>query len=238
MTLQQPASSLRPKPFSWSYSKLKNFESCPRRHQQIDLLKAFKDEESEALTWGNEVHNALEARISKGKPLPPTMMRYEKWAAGFAIATMQEQFTVRTELKLAFDRQFNPSSYFDNATWYRCKIDVLTLIPQYNFALGVDWKTGQILEDHSQLALSAQAVFSHYPEIESCGSLYVWLGDDARTQDTYTRAKMIDVWNALWPRVDALEDAFERNAYPPKPSGLCRRHCPVSSCEFYGKGSR
>ena len=68
------------KPFTWSYSRLKNFEACPKRHYEIDIAKAFKDEDGTALVWGNEVHNALAARVSKGVPLPKGMEHFEHWA--------------------------------------------------------------------------------------------------------------------------------------------------------------
>ena len=72
----------KPKPFAWSYSKLKNFEVCPKRHYNVDVIKAFKEEEGEALQWGNAVHKALADRCGpRASPLPHTMKGYEKWAA-------------------------------------------------------------------------------------------------------------------------------------------------------------
>ena len=225
--------------FSFSYSKIKNFETCPRRYHQIDVLKNYKEDKSEALEWGNELHDALDERISKGTELPITMRRYEAKASGFAELAREDSpyVKVRTELKLSFDRDFQATGYFDNATWFRCKVDVLTLFPAHRTALATDWKTGKILEDHSQLALAAQAVFANYPEINVVLSVYEWLGDDARTVGTYHRDAMAEVWNGLWPRIDMLEDAHAANQFPPKPSGLCKRYCPVVACEYHGKGS-
>jgi hypothetical protein len=233
----QPA---RTKSFAFSYSKIKNFETCPRRYHQIDVLKNFKEDPGEALMWGNELHDALDARISKGKPLPITMQRYEHKAEGYAAAVKANTpaLQVRTELKLSFDRNFQATGYFDNATWFRCKVDVLALMPDYKTALAVDWKTGKILEDHSQLALSAQAVFANYPEVDQVVSVYEWLADDATTRDTYQRDQMGAVWNTIWPRIDMLEDAHASLNFPPTPSGLCKRFCVVTSCEYHGKGSR
>jgi RecB family exonuclease len=225
------------KPFSFSYSRIKNFETCPRRYQQIDVLKNFREDESEALTWGNELHAALEARIAKGRELPITMRRYEKHAADLdAQQDAIPGLTIRTELKLSFDRQFQATGYYDNATWFRAKVDVLALAGSK--AVAIDWKTGRVLDDHAQLALAAQCVFSNYPEVMQVSSIYMWLGDDARTEDIYTRDGMVKVWNNIWPRITALEEAHAAQVFPPKPSGLCRNYCPVSSCEFHGKGSR
>jgi spore coat polysaccharide biosynthesis protein SpsF (cytidylyltransferase family) len=49
-----------PKPFAWSYSKLKNYEVCPKRHWHVDVKKDFKEAESEALKQGNLVHKLFE----------------------------------------------------------------------------------------------------------------------------------------------------------------------------------
>ena len=43
----------KPKPFAWSYSRLKNFEVCPKRHFHVDIAKDFREEEGESLVWGN-----------------------------------------------------------------------------------------------------------------------------------------------------------------------------------------
>ena len=44
------------KKFSWSWSKLKNWRSCPKRHYHVDLAKDFKEPPSEALKWGDLFH--------------------------------------------------------------------------------------------------------------------------------------------------------------------------------------
>ncbi len=33
----------KPKEWSWSYSKLKNYEVCPKRHYEVDVLKNYDD---------------------------------------------------------------------------------------------------------------------------------------------------------------------------------------------------
>ena len=58
----------KPKPFAWSYSRLKNFESCPKRHWHLDIQKDIKEEEGEALLWGNVVHKALADRVQFREP--------------------------------------------------------------------------------------------------------------------------------------------------------------------------
>ena len=229
----------RTKPFSWSYSKLKNFETCPRRHQQVDLLKNFKEDESQALQWGNQLHDAMHKRISKGKELPITMKRYEPWAAGFAkiALTPSEWIKTHTEMKLAIAEDMDPVDFFDRAAWYRCVVDVLVVVPVHRVAIALDWKTGKILEDISQLALTSQVIFAHYPEVEQVASIYAWLGDDAKTVNIYNRSQSVQVWNDIWPRLELMKEAHRTDSYPPTPSGLCIKYCPVKTCQFFEKGS-
>jgi hypothetical protein len=69
------------KPFAWSYSKLKNFEACAKRHWHVDLAKDWKEPYSEELKHGDIVHKILEQRVRDGTQLPPVHeASLEPWA--------------------------------------------------------------------------------------------------------------------------------------------------------------
>lgn len=231
------------KPFSWSWSKLKNYRTCPKRHYHVDIAKEFKEEESDSLKWGNEVHDAMAKRCGdKQVPLPPMMQHYGQWPQ--TIDKLRASgLTIKVEQKLAMSEKFTPTSFFDAATWFRGVADVLGLAT--SSALTVDWKTGnKIQPDFEQLGLSAQLVFAHYPQVNSVSAIYVWLGHtnddgtDCITQKTYTRDGMVPIWNDVWPWVKQMTEAHRTVTYPPKPSGLCVHYCPVTSCPHHGKGTR
>ena len=225
------------KAFSWSWSKLKNFRSCPKRHYEIDIMKNIKEPDSEPLIWGNEVHASLAAYIAKDKPLPPTMQRYHALADDW-VTLRKAGVPVVVEQKLAMDKEFKPCGFFDNAAWYRGVVDVL--------ATGVvtahagDWKTGKMPDDgdaeYEQLGLTAQLIFAHYPKVKEVTTTFVWLGYDDTTDRTYKHDGMVPLWNKLWPEINVMIEAMRTTTYPPKPSGLCKRHCPVVSCPYHGKG--
>jgi hypothetical protein len=222
---------------SVSYSKIKNFRTCPRRHYHCDIVKDVKEEESEALQWGNIFHTAMEKRILKGERLPPTMLRYDNW--GDTVEQWSKEGIVKVEQKLAFDKQFRATNYFDKGTWFRTRIDVAWFPSDYpNQVVLLDWKTGEVKPDEQQLQLSAQAMFAHFPNLEKVVTSYVWIGNDAVTTKNYTPRDMPGLWSSLLPEIKLMENAAASGEYPPKPSGLCRRYCPVKSCEFYGVGSR
>jgi hypothetical protein len=99
----------------------------------------------------------------------------------------------------------------------------------------VDYKTGKILEDGSQLALMAACVFAHHADVKKVRSEFVWLKEDATTRADFTRDDMTRVWRNLWPRIEALEHAHNTITYPPKPGALCKRWCPVTGCPHHGE---
>jgi hypothetical protein len=224
------------KSFSWSYTRLKNFEACPKRHYHIDIAKEFKDESGDALVWGNAVHKALAETLSKNKPLPVGMTHYDKWIQ--QIVTPGSILLV--ERDLAIDKDFAPTSWFDSDAkkkgtglpWFRAKCDVIKIVGRA--ALVIDWKTGKIIEDSQQLALAAACVFAHYPEVQAVRSEFIWLKEDARTRADFRRNEMASMWRNIWPRIDALRVAHETTNYPAIPCYLCRNWCAVKTCPHNG----
>lgn len=220
----------KPKSFAWSYSKLKNYETCPKRYHAVDVEKSVKEEEGEALLWGNAVHKALADRLDKGIELPKPMKEYEKWAALLS----EGGGTIYVEQKLAITKDFGKTSWFGDDAWFRGIGDVIKI--NGPVALIVDYKTGKILEDGSQLALMAACVFAHHPEVRRVRSEFIWLKEDATTRADFTREGMATIWKSLWPRIEQLEEAHKTMTFPPKPGGLCKRYCPVSFCPHHGEG--
>lgn len=226
------------KKFSWSWSKLKNWRGCPKRHYHVDLAKDFKEAPSEALKWGDLFHDSMAARIGKDVPLPPTLTRYAKWPE-----LMREHrlagAKVSVELRLAMDEQFRPTEWFDNNTWVRGIVDVLYLAPWLRSAAAIDWKTGGKIEpEFEQLGITSQLLFAHHQDIEVVHTAYQWAAFDTETLKQNRREDMVPLWNKLLPEVKQMEEAARTLTYPPKPSGLCIKWCPVTSCPYHGKGDR
>jgi PD-(D/E)XK nuclease superfamily len=239
VTTSFDGSSYKPKskPFSWSYTKMKNFEACPKRHYNVDIVKSYKEEEGESLLWGNAVHKALSARCGKGEPLPKSMQIYEKWAE-----RVTSGGNVLVEQQMAIDTNLSATDWFDSDAkknghplpWYRGVADVLKIAGPV--ALAIDWKTGKVLDDAPQLALMAACIFAHHPDVQKIRTEFVWLKEDASTRQDFRREDMAAFWRSIHPRVEALENAHKTSDYPPKPGHLCRSYCPVRSCAHCGKG--
>jgi len=227
---------LGPKPFTWSYSKLKNFEACPKKSYHVDILpkgdpQKVKEEESDNLLWGNQVHAGFEHRLGEKRiALPKSMAIYEPWAQ----RVITGQGNIHVEAKLALTREFASCGYFDAGVWFRAKGDVIKV--HGPVAWIIDWKTGKIVEDSCQLALAAACVFAKFPEVKKVKSTFAWLKENATTDQMFTPDDMPAMWRGLWPRIQALEHAHNTTSYPAKPGGLCRSWCPVKQCPHNGVG--
>jgi hypothetical protein len=219
------------KAWSWSYSKLKNFETCPKRHWHVDIKKDFKEEEGESLQYGNAVHKALADAVSGKAPLPKPFEKLQKWVDRVGSRNSPDVEIV-VEQKLAINADFAATGYFDNDVWYRAVVDVAKFSGP--IGLAVDWKTGKIIEDGSQLALNAACVFAHYPQVQKIRTEFIWLKEDATSRADFSRDTMAGVWAGILPRVQLLKNAADAVMYPPKPGGLCKRFCPVTACPHNG----
>lgn len=214
------------KPFAWSYSALGRYETCPKQYYHINLKKDVKDEygDSESGAEGNAIHQALFKRVIKGDQLPLPFRYLEKIAARLA-ATEGEK---HGELKLALNRGFQPVGFFDADVWVRAIVDLA--IVRGTHAIVIDYKTGKVKPDFTQLAMSAAVLSQWMPEIETFDLAFFWLKHSNVSRESYRKSDFRVVWSDLLQRAAKLETAVKVVEFPMKPSGLCKGYCPVKSC--------
>src|SRR5215475_15042814 len=146
--------------FTWSYSRLRNYETCPKRHYHYDVVKDIKDSESPQLSEGNAVHQALELRVRAKKKLPLGMGQYEAIMAKL-VALPGE---IYAEQKLALTQAFMPVAYFGRGVWFRTVLDFCAI--NGKTAAVIDYKTGKPGPDQTQLQLLSATILHHEPEVE------------------------------------------------------------------------
>lgn len=214
------------KPFAWSYSALTTYENCPKKYYHLYVAKDFKDTDSSFSADGKIVHDAMKARVVDGKPLPLPLRHHEKIAASFAKAPGEKH----GEMRLALTRTFGPCDYFDPEVWVRVVID-LTIV-RGDLGIVVDWKTGKVREDFTQLGLNAAVLARWMPEITTFRTVFAWLQSSKLSPRTYVPNDLARVWGDLLPRVNKMETARKTTDFPAKESGLCR-YCPVATCPHF-----
>lgn len=217
--------------FAWSYSALKNAETCLKRYYHYQVAKDVSEPETTQLRDGFALHNHFDKRISQAKPLPLGYGQYEKLLAKFIAAPG----TTYSEQKLAFTKDFQPIAYFGKGVWFRGVIDAAK-VRDDDTATALDWKTGKPAEDLTQLQLIAASMFIHMPSLKRVKAALVFVNHDHVEPAEFVRDDQVEIWNEIMPRVRAMEMARNTHQYPPNPSGLCKKYCAVTSCPYYQKG--
>jgi len=217
------------KPFAWSISRLENYELCPMKYDATTVSKTVKETQGEAMTWGQDVHKAVE-NLAKGNAteLPWGMKHFH----GLVDPIVKAPGTTLTEQKLAINRAFEPVDYFANDVWCRVVIDLAKVATPE--AVLVDWKTGKEKDDTTPLAVMAAVMFCHDATLQRIRAAFVWLKDDNMTVEIFERSDLPGMWNGVLPRVEKLERATATHDFPARPNFLCRRYCPVTGCQFHG----
>jgi len=219
-------------PFTWSYSRLKAYETCPKRHFHYDVVKDVHEEESRALKEGSAMHLAFEERVRDGKPLPLPYAQHEPLMKKLVEApgdTFAEQ-------KLGLTDKFKPAAFFSPNVWFRTVLDFAKI--RSKAAVIVDYKSGKVTDDETQLALMSATILHYAPQVDEVRAAFLFANNDRLVSRTFHRDSLAGIWRDILPRVKRLQDATASNEYPPNPSGLCIKYCQVTSCPHYGTGSR
>lgn len=218
---------------AWSFSALNNFESCPKKYWHLSIEKDVKEEEGEAIKYGKAVHKALEDYVGKGKALPKKFSHMAPYVQSFVDVKAKKKLV---EQQLAITKEFVPCDWRDwNNAWCRAVVDLAIMGEKH--ALLIDYKTGKMKDDgFTQLGLAAAIFMAHYPEIETVGVAYLWTEAKGKmTHEKFNRSDLTALWNGLLPRVERFQHAYRISDYPARPSGLCRKWCPVTSCPHHGQ---
>jgi len=214
---------------AWSYSRLNHYETCPKKFWHLAIKKDIKEEESEPQRYGKEVHKALELRVGKGTRLPLHLTHLEPYAKKFA----EHSGEVFTEQKLAITKEFSPTGFFDSDVWCRAILDLA--ICNDDKAILVDYKTGKIKDDWTQMQLAAAMFALHRQDVKEFTLLFWWIKAKTITEKRITKDELKEVWNELLPRVKVYEQANRGVEFPARPNWLCRRYCPVKACPHHGE---
>lgn len=213
-----------------SYSALKQFENCPKRYFHQRVEKTVKDVGGEASLHGERVHKSFEDRIKHGTPLPDALRHHEQTVQQLLDFALLRAWNVEAEAELTVNSFYKPTGWWSDDAWLRAKLD-LVLRGKRAAAL-MDWKTGKRRPDFLQMDIFAFMLFLHYPELEVVTTSFYWLPEQVADSKVYKREDEPALLVALTSRVHRIETSLAHQAWPAKPSGLCK-FCPCASfCEF------
>lgn len=203
-----------------SYSRLSTFEQCETKFQYLYVDKTVKDKDNEFTIYGTRVHEALEKYGQGTAPLTPETEKHQ----GLVDALLSQPGDKYFEHQMALDEYKTPCDWFNPKVWLRGIADVL--IVNGDVAFVIDWKTGKVKDNPTQLKLFACMVMEHFPAVKRVKTAFVWLGHNEVTSQTFSREYLQEMWNTLTPRMDAVQQAVTLGFFKSKPTGLCN-WCPA-----------
>lgn len=229
--------------FVHSWTSLNKFETCPRQFEWSYVQKNKEDPAkfAEYRKWGVIVHEAVELRIKKGsdEPMPEGTERFQV-AIDAAKMAKQQGLSVYTEEKIAMSRDGKAVNFWSKDAFVRAQVDLAILARTR--AEMIDLKTGKWKSDRDQMRMNAWIAFHQWPGLTLIQTRYLWLQGGDQNAETHARAATSDAKSTLAtlagdfiPRIERVERALAGGVFDPKPSGLCRAHCPVFSCEHNGR---
>jgi len=219
------------KPPAWSFSSLNAFGTCPRQYHAVKILKTVAETKGEATLWGTRFHEVAELYLKGLQELPTEFEQFREYLGQFRFMPG----TMAPELELGVNRKLEACDFHAPDVWCRGIIDVLK---RYNGeAYVADHKTGKRKPDSKQLKLFALLVFAHYPDIHTCRTAFHWIKTGEVDEATFTRDQIPEMWETFVPELKQFLEAFKTDTFTPRPSGLCKKHCSVSDCEYCGIGS-
>lgn len=216
----------------WSFSRIKAFEQCPKQFYHEKVLKQYPFIQTDAMIYGNQFHKACEDYIGKGEPLPERFMYIKD-----ALDKLNQRKGVKIcEQRLGVTANLEPCSFGARNVWFRGIVDLAILDEDSGIGWIIDYKTGKSAKyaDKGQLELMALAIFAHYPKITSIRAGLLFVVANKLVKETYEVADRANLWEKWSSNYATMEKAFEADVWNPRPSGLCKRHCPVTECAHNG----
>lgn len=214
----------------WSYSSLTSYENCPFRYQQERILNVIPKVVYKEADEGVKRHAAIELYLKGEASLDDTSLR--KLVDNTLQHLAPSNFKYEHKLAITKDRQ--PCEWGSPDAYYRGILDVMYVDPNSTSGAIYDWKNGKVNEYSEQLKANALLVMSHYPHVQTIHTEYVWMRFGKTTQAKVFRDFSDGIWQKFIKRVDRLEQALQNDTWPKRPSGLCKKYCPVTSCEHNG----
>lgn len=212
---------------SLSFSRLSTFEQCPAKFDYLYVSKSCRDSGSEASEYGNRVHEVLEL-YGKGELDVDNLglegkQTLKRW--GHLVDKINSRSGEKYyEYQMAVDQGLAPCDWMADGAYIRSIADVLIVDGDRAYCL--DYKTGKVKDNPTQLQLFAAMVFWHFPEVKTVKTSFIWLKFDEVTNATYSRTHLNALWSGLKPRFDDVIDTVDLGMFKAKPSGLCP-WCPA-----------
>ncbi len=231
--------------FKWalSWSRLSDFQQCPRKFQHKYVLKTPNftiQEDSPHLLRGTNVHAALEKYIillNDGKTdIPPSSLPEVESTKPLIQSFVKHYPSVMPEQQVSVRQDWKQTGWFDKDSYYRAIYDLVAL-SSTNAIIG-DFKTGKF-KDYSedgpgQLELSATIGLNMWPDIPKVDTMYIYVDHKKTISRSFTQAEDKERLTVHFTEMHEIVNA-EVN-FDPKSNEFCK-WCPATKlqCQYSRK---
>lgn len=213
--------------YTWSFSSLKEYINCPKKYQEVRILKNYSFVDTPQTIYGKEVHTALELYVRDGQPLAKNYMRFKKMVD----ALVAIPGTKYPEYKMALTKKMEQCDFDDENRWVRGIADLV--IVDGDQAYIIDYKTGSNkYPDPKQLRLMALMAFVCFPKVNNIKAGLLFCMKNSFVQESYTREDIHKSWKSFQTPLDRLTNSYTFNTWTPNPTPLCG-WCPVETCSHH-----
>ena len=224
---------------AWSYSRLHDYDTCPRK-AKLKHLDKITEPPNKAMDRGARIHKLAEDYVKGSlRDLPEELSQFRDEFKQLL------KLKADTETRWAFGSGWKPlEGFFDKQTVARVVTDALVVEVKTprgkrgstrTTALVVDYKTGRRYGSNAeQVQLYALAVLERYPQVEEV-TVQLWYLDQGEIdEEVFARSKHHATLREYWE--ERPKRMMSDTAFKPTPGQHCAR-CYYSKvkhadCEF------
>ena len=243
-----PGPGQKPLSLALTYTKLKDFESCPRKFMKKHLTHEIPYTDTPATLWGTHVHSSYEDYVLNDKPLPKDVREKVGSTAPDKIIDIENKLyddgklavPLFGEQKWAMDATGRYANWMDSkGVFMRGMADAglgtKKVLYMFDYKTGKDKNPDVTQFDVLSLLAVAQPQFTQYTDIRGM-LMFV----EARSVYPKTGIYQVDMTPGmghlnmlrLWQKkAIQVVDYYQREYWPENQSVLCK-WCPDKTCPF------
>ena len=235
----------KPPRFTWSYTSMQEFLTCPAQWAAKRYYKTIKDVPGEAMRVGNLIHETAEHYLKSkiGQSFKPSSIHgaYLPMVQKYCDALVASGAELHVEKEMCFTDKFKPCGWKDwDTVWVRSKGDVLA--KKGNKISILDWKSGKFKEDFLQLKIFAifAALTPGFEDVQEFDPKFIFLKETdpakniLRLPKPMHRSELRAELAKVLEIVRRMEASWSAEAFPCKKNGLCRNRCSNTDCPHCG----
>jgi hypothetical protein len=218
------------KPIPIAFSILERFINCPKSFHDVKVTHEFGDRPHADNKWGNYAHKEFQTYLEmQGTTvLPENLSTYKKYLDGI----LRQPGEMHVEWKQAIDTHLNECDFWSKSCFMRGVADVVHL--NGTTASILDHKMGKRKPHSRQMKMAALLMFLVRKDVQRCRVAFAWLKVNKFDAEEFTRADIPNLWNEFIPDIKQYKEAFEKDIWQARQTGLCKQYCPVVTCKFNG----